>query len=741
MVVTLTSTSLPSQNVAFTNLVYVSPRSFDELSSVAPREAFTRGRENILCDIKGYVWNVEAHAGVPQGKVAFGKMHRNCGRIKLDDMITVAPWSPPHPSIALVGLSVGSYPPKTAPPITITDEELDKDFKRLIAEQALTVNQVVTISAHNGQQDVIITLSVDSIETSSTKGEKSAGGRRGVVTERTEFVYTAIEDSSVTLKSKKVQQRALFTGDFNLEKWGIGGLDKEFSDIFRRAFASRIFPPHVVAEMGLHHVRGMLLYGPPGTGKTLIARQIGKALKSNEPKIVNGPEVLNKFVGESEANIRLLFADAEQEQKKKGDNSALHIIIFDEIDAICKSRGKSNTGSGVNDSVVNQLLSKIDGVEALNNILLIGMTNRMDMIDDALLRPGRLEVHLEISLPDTHGRVQILNIHTAKIREAGRLEPDVDINQLAAETKNYSGAEIEGLVRSAASYAFNRQVNMNNLSGPIDADSIKIQRHDFEKALIEVRPAYGVQETALKSTMPFGIIPFSEEFRSLQKSLLYLAREVVDNEKTSVMSALLHGDPGTGKTALACHIALGAQFPFTKIISPENFIGQTESSRIDSISKVFDDAYKSSLSLIILDDIESLVDYSPIGPRFSNPILQALNVLIKRRPAKEERRIFILGTTSQKEFFEHAGLLNRFTYSFEVPLVRPHDSLRTVLSYRHREKRDFPSDEMELACRSVVASVGIQRLLLVIETAAQMCKPGRIKCDKFLDCMRLAGIQ
>jgi vesicle-fusing ATPase len=171
----------------------------------------------------------------------------------------------------------------------------------------------------------------------------------------------------------------------------------------------------------------MLLYGPPGCGKTLIARQIGKALNAREPKVINGPEILNKYVGQSEENIRLLFKEAEEEQEAAGDASELHIIIFDEIDAICKSRGSSRDGTGVHDSVVNQLLSKIEGVKPLNNILLIGMTNRRYMLEDALLRPGRLEVHVEIGLPDEAGRVQILNIHTNKMRKHGFLGEDVDV--------------------------------------------------------------------------------------------------------------------------------------------------------------------------------------------------------------------------------------------------------------------------------------------------------------------------
>jgi vesicle-fusing ATPase len=131
-----------------------------------------------------------------------------------------------------------------------------------------------------------------------------------------------------------------FKGNFDFESMGIGGLDTQFTSMFRKAFASRMFPG-VVAKMGLNHVRGMLLYGPPGCGKTLIARQIARILDVDDGniKIVNGPEVLSKMIGESEENVRKQFADAEAEQKAKGDDSSLHIIIFDEMDSIMKIRG------------------------------------------------------------------------------------------------------------------------------------------------------------------------------------------------------------------------------------------------------------------------------------------------------------------------------------------------------------------------------------------------------------------
>ena len=187
----------------------------------------------------------------------------------------------------------------------------------------------------------------------------------------------------------------------------------------------------------------------------------------------------------------------------------MHIIIFDELDAIFKQRGSSNSGTGVGDTVVNQVLSKMDGVDQLNNILIIGMTNRIDMIDEALLRPGRLEVLMEISLPDEHGRYQILNIHTRKMRNNGVMDRDVDLKRLARSTKNFSGAEIGGLVKSATSFAFNRHVKVGTMAGiSDDVENLLVNAEDFANALEEVHPAFGVAEEELAQVVQNGIIHY-----------------------------------------------------------------------------------------------------------------------------------------------------------------------------------------------------------------------------------------
>ncbi|CAJ0903212.1 7492_t:CDS:2, partial [Entrophospora sp. SA101] len=307
------------------------------------------------------------------------------------------------------------------------------------------------------------------------------------------------------------------------------------------------------------------------------------------PKIVNGPEILNKYVGQSEENIRKLFAEAEKEYKDKGEDSGLHIIIFDELDAICKQRGAGGTGgTGVGDSVVNQLLAKMDGVEQLNNILIIGMTNRLDLIDEALLRPGRLEVHMEIGLPDEQGRLQILKIHTSKMKDNEILDSDVGLEELASLTKNFSGAEINGLVKSASSFAFNRHVKVGTLAGVTpDVENMKVNRNDFLAALDEVHPAFGVSEEDLQQCVQNQIIPFASHIERILSDGQLFIEQVRKSSRTPLVSVLLHGPPSSGKTALAATMAMASEFPFIKLISPESMVGYSESAKMTAINKLW----------------------------------------------------------------------------------------------------------------------------------------------------------
>ena len=386
-------------------------------------------------------------------------------------------------------------------------------------------------------------------------------------------------------------------------------------------------------------------------------------LNAREPKIVNGPQILDKYVGESEANIRRLFADAEEEEKRMGVNSGLHIIIFDEIDAICKARGSVAGNSGVNDTVVNQLLSKIDGVDQLNNILVIGMTNRKDMIDDALMRPGRLEVQIEIGLPKESGRIQILDIHTTKMKANGKMGEDVDIAELAKITKNFSGAELEGLVRAAQSCALNRLVKASSKVeiDPDAAEKLIICRSDFMHALDnDIKPAFGASQEVLQTYLARGIQIWGQPVVDIVEDSNLLIQQAASSDGPGLVSILLEGAPNAGKTALAAQLAINSGFPFVKICSPEDMVGFTESAKCATIRKIFDDAYRSMMSCILVDNVERLLDYGPIGPRYSNLTLQALLVLLKKNPPKG-RRLLIICTTSRREVLEQMEMLSAFT--------------------------------------------------------------------------------
>lgn len=572
---------------------------------------------------------------------------------------------------------------------------------------------------------------VQRVDLTSEKAGATAGSTetdptaRGILTRHTQITFFKDARTGINLKpsNRRPAANSIITPDFKFEDMGIGGLDAEFSTIFRRAFASRIFPPGLVEKLGIQHVKGILLYGPPGTGKTLIARQIGKMLNAREPKVINGPEVLNKFVGQSEENIRKLFADAEKEYKEKGEESGLHIIIFDELDAVCKQRGSgAGGGTGVGDSVVNQLLSKLDGVDQLNNILLIGMTNRKDMIDEALLRPGRLELHMEISLPDEAGRAQILKIHTQKMRENNILDPDVDLAELALLTKNFSGAEIAGLVKSASSFAFTRHVKVGTMAGiSEDVVNMKVNRADFYHALEEVQPAFGVSEEQLSSRIQYGIIHYSPTINEILKEGQLFVKQVSNAESSPLFSVLLHGPTASGKTALAARIAIDSGFPFIKLISPEDMVGFSEMARVQYISKIFDDAYKSRTSVVVVDNIERIIDWVPIGPRFSNAILQTLMVFLRKQPTKG-RRLLILATTTERAVLKQLDIYNSFNSDIMVPNVMTYDELRHLME----QSEAFDASEIDQALAGVggitedrTIGVGVKKVLLGIETAKQ----------------------
>ena len=217
--------------------------------------------------------------------------------------------------------------------------------------------------------------------------------------------------------------------------------------------------------------KGILLHGPPGTGKTLIAKALAKMTESNFISI-KGPELLSKWVGESEKGVREIFRKARQ--------AAPCIIFLDEVDALVPRRGSGDSGSHVTENVVSQILTEIDGLEELHNVLIIGATNRLDIVDEALLRPGRFDRIIEVPNPDAKGRKNIFEIHTKK----KPLDSDVNVAKLVEITDGFSGAEIAAVANRAALAALKRHVG----SKSEDVKEIKITQQDLLDAIDKVKP-------------------------------------------------------------------------------------------------------------------------------------------------------------------------------------------------------------------------------------------------------------
>ncbi|CAH7687321.1 P-loop containing nucleoside triphosphate hydrolase protein [Phakopsora pachyrhizi] len=727
----------PNMQLAFSNCLIVSSQDLGSSPYVT-----VKGR---------YVFTTKSDKAIMPGTVGAMKAQRAWAQLStMGDVVDIVPFDPQRELgancyLGELDLEVGWWHQGSSTPGSVFDaDEMSKLITRSFDSLIFSIGQPLVFEMNGEKLRAIVTATrtVD-VQALADISDGPREAQMGILMSNTVINVMKAPDAPLKIKAsaKRAAPNSIIKPNFKFQDMGIGGLDSEFGAIFRRAFASRIFPPGMVEKLGIQHVKGLLLFGPPGTGKTLMARQIGKMLNAREPKIVNGPEILNKFVGESEKNIRELFAEAEKEYKAKGDESGLHIIIFDELDAICKQRGSTGGGTGVGDSVVNQLLSKMDGVDQLNNILIIGMTNRLDMIDEALLRPGRLEVHMEISLPDEKGRLQILNIHTSKMRTNNVMANDVKLEELAALTKNFSGAELSGLVKSATSFAFNRHIKVGTTAGVgDDLDQMQVNIDDFLNALDEVKPAFGVAEEELKSVVQNGIIKFSPEIDEILHDGKLFVEQVRTSTRTPLVSVLIYGPPGSGKTALAASIAQASDFPFIKLISPENMVGFSEAQKINYLYKVFSDSYKSPLSVIVVDNIERILDWVPIGPRFSNGVLQALIVLLGKRPPKD-KRLLVLATSSSRSMLQEMGISETFASEIRVPPIDTLKSLELVIS----AVKLFPDKQSHQRAISLLEQAGFReegRLAVGVKkliNISEMCRQDEDRAaDKLV--MELMGL-
>ncbi|MBT5924502.1 AAA family ATPase, partial [Candidatus Woesearchaeota archaeon] len=250
----------------------------------------------------------------------------------------------------------------------------------------------------------------------------------------------------------------------------VGGLE-EVKGKLKEAVEWPLNKPEIFTRMGIRPPRGILLYGPPGTGKTLLAKAVAKESEANFI-LVNGPSLLSKWVGESEKAVREIFRKARQ--------TSPTILFFDEIDALVPRRN-SGSDSKVNERIVNQMLTEMDGLESLNDVVIIAATNRPDIVDPALLRQGRFDRVILTPVPDEKGRKKIFEIYLQKMP----LAKDVDISSLAKKTEGYVGSDIEGVCREAAMVALRKDITAKEISWEHFDGALDVVKPSVDKEIEE----------------------------------------------------------------------------------------------------------------------------------------------------------------------------------------------------------------------------------------------------------------
>ena len=450
----------------------------------------------------------------------------------------------------------------------------------------------------------------------------------------------------------------------------IGGLEREVARV-REIVELPLKYSRVFEQLGILAPKGVLLYGPPGTGKTLLARAV--AAESRVHFIhLNGPEIMRKFYGESEAKLREVFEEAARH--------APSILFIDEIDAVAPKRAE--VSGEVEKRVVAQLLSLMDGFVARGQVIVIGATNIPELLDPALRRPGRFDREIEIGVPNTQARLQILKIHT----RAMPLAPNVDLKEIAEHSHGFVGADLEALGQEVGMIALRGFLASFPLEtdGAISAELAKLQvtREDFLAGLKEVEPSATREFFIERSTSTFAALGGLNEQKRLLDAVIEHSQmhdEIYD--QVGLMpprGILLAGPTGTGKTAMARALSGEKQVPLIAIDGPQlysKWLGESERA----LREVFKKARRAAPCILFFDTIDAL------APRFGTEqfgtdvhrriVSQLLREIDNLRDAKG---VILLAATNRLERIEPA-LLRSGRFDYKIPFAKPDAADRAAI--------------------------------------------------------------
>jgi transitional endoplasmic reticulum ATPase len=464
----------------------------------------------------------------------------------------------------------------------------------------------------------------------------------------------------------------------------IGGLDDEL-DLVREAVELPMAEPDLFADLGIEPPTGVLLYGPPGTGKTLIAEAVASAVDAAFYH-VSGPEITSKYKGESEEKLRDIFERAREE--------APAVVLFDEIDAVARER---DDGGDMENRVVGQLLSLMDGLEARGDVVVIGATNRADTLDPALRRPGRFDREIEIGVPDEAGRREILGIHTS----GTPLAADADLDRIAARTHGFVGADLKALVTEAAMVALRR---VREEDPPLE-----VTQSDLEAGLAATEPSAMREFVAETPETDFDDVGGLEEAKTtLTETIEWPIShpELFEATNTATPSGiLLYGPPGTGKTLLARAVASESDVNFVHVAGPElidKYVGESEKA----VREVFERARQAAPSIVFFDEIDAIATErrgeDDATERVVSQLLSELDGLA------DNPNLVVLAATNRREVLDPALLRpGRLETHVEVP--DPDRAARREILRIHTEGKPLADAvDLDVLASELVGATGAE---------------------------------